>query len=181
MRFEIEEYGISPISLFEAKQYCKVETDDDDTSLAILVSAIVNFAENMTHREVRNNKWFAYLDSFGECLEIRKTVVQAITKIEYTLDGNVLELDASNYYLRKGVISSWIELTDSGAWPTVDNATDAIRISFTTSPDMRLPIIKVQMLKHLLHAYENRGDESTDPIYGFESADFYKSVSIPNI
>ena len=95
MRFEIKTYGSSPISVAQVKAYAKINTDADNDVIQTIIDAVVKYAERMTHRELRNNTWNGYADSFDETLELRRMNVEQINKIEYLVDDVVTLVDNS--------------------------------------------------------------------------------------
>lgn len=181
MRSEIKTFGASPISVAQVKAYAKIATSADDAVIADIIAAVVSYAESMTGRELRNNVWISYFDSFEECLKLDKLNVEQINSIKFLSDGAEVTVDNSIYYVNRDQLYSTVELYSGESWPSaVDDVYDAVQIEFTTSADMRLPELRLQMFKHIAHAYENRGDEPVDPSYGFDGVDYYRALTIPN-
>lgn len=181
MRFEIKTYGTSPITVAQVKSYAKISTDSDNDNIQILIDSVVSYAERMTHRELRNNTWTGYFDSFAEELKLNRLNVEQINSIKYLSNNAVQTVDNSIYYVNRDVLCSYVELYPDKDWPSdVDNVADAVTIEFTTSADMRLPELRHYMLRHITNAYENRGDELVGVYYSAESIDFYKKIALPN-
>lgn len=178
MREEISQNGASPVSLTEAKRFMKIDTSADDSTIALIIEAVTNFAERHTGRELRRNEWLGYPLTFDDMV-ISKNPVQQVTKIQYVLGGHAITLSSSTYELFKDVDCSTVVLSDGSSWPDFDPIVDPIQVSFTTSPHRVTAEIKLDMLRHITYWYENRGDDQK--FVEFEGIDFYRHSKFPNI
>jgi len=116
-----------PISLAEAKLHLRVDFDDDDSLIQVLISAARQAAETLTNRQLMAARWRMVLDSFpGPSL----TGVPA---------GQTFTLPGHAVLLPKSPVASVVEiryLDMAGVWQvmpaanyTVDNACEPARIA----------------------------------------------------
>ena len=49
--------GVEPISLAEAKTFLRVDHDDEDSMIEVMIAAIRDHAEGRTHRVLRQSTW----------------------------------------------------------------------------------------------------------------------------
>lgn len=185
LRYEIEKFGPSPITLDLAKGFMKVTSSADDNVINQIIAAVTIAAETHTGRQLRANKWFAYADDFQSKWELRKQVVEIITSVMYIKDGSTVIVANTVYELKKKTWYADLKLSDGQSWPTdVDPISDAVLISFNTVPDPRLPDIILHMQKHISFLYENRGDDEPFSSFigsqKFRDTEFYTDVSIPS-
>lgn len=104
-----------PVSLEEAKLHLRVDFDDDDALIQMLISSARQAAETITNRQLMTARWKLVMDSFpgpslmgvpagqpftlpGQAILIHKSPVQNVVAINY-LDMNSVQqtMPASNY------------------------------------------------------------------------------------
>ncbi len=180
LRYEINKFGASPVSLSDAKEYMKITVSSDDTVITKIIDGATVFAERHCGREIRINTWYAFADFFQTCFEIRKTPIADVDEMSYVVDGAAVVVNPSVYELNRQKLYPILKLSDGQDWPTDgDTVSDLIRISFTSKVDHRSDIIMTALLRHISDLYENRGDDSltSDPKRGIT---FYNAVKIPS-
>jgi hypothetical protein len=184
LRYEIETFGGLPISLSTAKSFLKIIVSTDDAIIQKIIEGVAIFAERHTNRELRNNSWFAYSNSFEHCFEIRRAPIASINSLEYVKDGVSNIVDSSTYELDNSGMYPILKLSNGKSWPTdVDEVSDAVRIKFSTRADRRVQEIELSMLRHISDLYENRGDDSLMQKIEVDkrAIRFYDSVRLPSL
>lgn len=182
VKYEVESTsGVSSaFDLAAAKNYLKINNNADDDVIQLLINAIVAHAERFTGYNLQEKVWSVYRSHFHPEMEIRLTDVLSIESIEYQNTNEITTLiDPSTYYLMS--IDHFSKIVAKSDWPTDIGywVGYPVHIKLTTGVNRRYDEILVQMLRHLAFAYENRADDGTDPSFGFNATDFYKSTSIP--
>lgn len=157
--YTLTSQGTIPVSLDEAKAHLKVTNTKDDVLLTSLLEAVAEFAEIYTGRELRANTWTLEIDDFVDRICIRKDPVVSITTVTRLVATVATVVSASVYYLKKGVQSQEILLSDGQTWPTdVDDREQAIVITFLTEAHAAIEQARQGILRHVAYLYENRGD-----------------------
>ena len=116
-----------PISLAEAKLHLRVDFDDDDSLIQVLISAARQAAETLTNRQFVTARWRMVLDSFPG-----PSLMGVPAGQTFTLPGHAV-------LLPKSPVASVVEiryLDMAGAWQvmpvanyTVDSACEPARIT----------------------------------------------------
>lgn len=163
MLYELITPGVNPISLKDAKAYLKQDSDVDDTVIRLLLTSVIQYAENYTGRDFRTNIWKLFLDEFEDRICLRKSPINTIGLIQYTLSGTLTTIVNTVYYLKKGPQWSEVLLLDEQEWPTDGDDVETtnehtIEITFTTGIVSFISEAKTAILHHLAFYYQNRGD-----------------------
>ena len=116
-----------PISLAEAKLHLRVDFDDDDSLIQVLISAARQAAETLTNRQLVTARWRMVLDSFPG-----PSLMGVPAGQTFTLPGHAI-------LLTKSPVTSVVEiryLDMAGIWQvmpaahyTVDSACEPARIT----------------------------------------------------
>jgi len=143
-----------PVTLANTKAWLKIPStlDADDGLITALIKASTGYFEKITGRDLITKTYKTYLDAFpvvdnlyyfqgvsslmpqykDNGIYLRKSVLQAITSIEYYVDGVLVTWGASNYYTTQSSDYSAIYLALNKNFPTdVDFRKQAIKITFT--------------------------------------------------
>lgn len=158
--YQLTTPGDLPVDVEDAKCHLKIEHDADDKFLQTLLNAATQAAESYTARELRANTWTLTIDEFEDRICIRRSPVNAITSIEYTVTTtHDTTVSTSTYYLKKGEIASEVLLQDGQTWPTdIAEVEAGILITFTTAAHRNADLVKHALLRAVSYANENRGD-----------------------
>lgn len=127
-----------PVTLVETKAYLRVDSDDFDTELDLMIAAETGFAEIFTGRKFVPQTWDFWLDAFPTETE-RQTISLPFTKI-ISVDGVFYqdsngaeqEMDAALYVADLNSRPGRIGLAQSATWPQTVGEIDAVRIRITT-------------------------------------------------
>jgi len=94
----IEVTGSEPISLADAKSYLRVDTDDDDDLIAMMISAARAEAEGKTRRVIRTSSWQWTAGELLMSSQVPVTPCSACTSVK--VDG--VEVDPALYEFASG-------------------------------------------------------------------------------
>jgi len=91
-----------PITAAQAKTHCVIDTDDDDTYIAILIKAARQQVEDDSDRAILNQTWKIYCDDFpassSEPLYMPRSPLVSVTSIKYTdTNGDQQTWDSDEY------------------------------------------------------------------------------------
>jgi uncharacterized phiE125 gp8 family phage protein len=146
-----------PITLQEAKDYLRVDFNNDDALISTLITAARQFIEKLTRRSIAVATWEMSLDEFpqGEII-IPLPPLKTINSISYIKDGtpqtfNDYEVDDYSQPARI-----------KGEWPETDNVLNAVKINFDAGYDTVPEPLKQAILLLISHWYENREPVTTN-------------------
>lgn len=171
------------IPLATAKSFCRVDIDDDDAILAILLDAACAYVETFTNRQFLSKTWDLFLDSWDGVLDKHSSFkafdsyfsipseknavripifpLQSIDEWEYqdendatqTFDQGTVTIDTATNTFARAT------LNPTESWPNLSEKANAIRIRFTAGflKTCDVPAeIPLAVLQLVAHWYENR-------------------------
>lgn len=127
--------SVEPVTLAEVKEHLRVDTTDEDTLIATLISAAVEHVSGrngFTGRALVQQTWDCYFDAFptGE-IELPLPPVQSVTSIIYQdADGNSQTLAASVYSVNTTSEPAKVFLKPDQSWPETAETWDAVKVRF---------------------------------------------------
>lgn len=143
--------------LEEVKTHLRIDIEDEDQYLKVLVAAAIDFCENFTGRAISNKRIEIILDAFPtDNIKILWYPIKSVNKVTYIDQKGVLkELDDSNYQSILDVEPPVI--IPKTSWPqgTV-NTPGAVRIEALAGYERVPKSIKEALLLLVGHFYENR-------------------------
>lgn len=141
---------VEPVSLAEAKLHCKVDGSDDDTRLAILITAARQLAEQITGRAFAPQTWELVLDEFPEAFVLPRAPIAAVTSLKYIDTAGVERtIDSTYYTLDLDSLPGYLVPAYGYAWPTPQASINAVRVRYTCGhavSDPALNALKMWML-----------------------------------
>lgn len=156
--------AVEPVSLADVKRHLRLEHDDDDTILALYISAARQWidGDGWLGRALITQTWELTLDEFPTS-EIRLPLlpVQEITSVKYDdADGIEQTVDADDYYLDNTSQPSWLLPLSDVPWPSPMSGTNTVRVRFVAGygdepADVPAPI-RAAILLMTGHLYANR-------------------------
>lgn len=134
-----------PLSVAEAKSWCRVPTADtsEDSAFEDLITGAREEVEHHIGRALITQTWDRILDGFidengAPIVEIElgfPGYYKATPQIQYVkyldIDGVDTTLDSSHYVVRDAVPPGWLLPVYGESWPDALVAADSVRIRFT--------------------------------------------------
>lgn len=109
---------MSVITLDEAKAYLRVDTADDNALITSLISTAEDCVEKETRRTLLTKTFELIYDDVGASIEIIKSPLQEVTKIEVVDDaGAKTEVSSSLYDVDISGIRGRVQLRSGCSWP----------------------------------------------------------------
>ena len=137
-----------PISLAEAKLHLRVDFDDDDSLIPVLISAARQAAETLTNRQFVTARWRMVLDSFpgpslmgvpagqiftlpGHAVLLPKSPVASVVEIRYLDMANAWQvMPAANYTVDSVCEPARITPVFGQIWPIALPQIGAVSVIF---------------------------------------------------
>ena len=137
-----------PISLTEAKLHLRVDFDDDDSLIQVLISAARQAAEILTNRQLITARWRMVLDSFpgpslmgvpagqtftlpGHAVLLPKSPVASVVEIRYLdMAGAWLVMPAATYTVDSACEPARITPVFGQIWPIALPQIGAVSVIF---------------------------------------------------
>lgn len=153
---------VEPLTIDEAKDYAKIEVNDDDKLIRSLIKSSRIYAENYTRRALLTQTVTMNVD-WGFPCEIMLPVgpSQSVTSVSYVdTNGDSQTLSGSTYTADTDFDPGRIYLAYNQTWPTVRCQRKTITVVYqagygdasTDVPEQILTAIKMMVV----HQYENR-------------------------
>jgi uncharacterized phiE125 gp8 family phage protein len=157
IRHEIFASDSPALNLDEVKEYLKIDTDFEDTTLGTLIDAAVLKFEYLSGKILMQRRIDIYTENFAGCvLRFPRKPVIAIEQIETTDGfGNREIFPAELYFLRDNELHFLV-------FPLAQQMHVQARVGIAPEPNGIPPDIKAALLQHIAFLHENREqDDST--------------------
>lgn len=164
-----------PVSTSTAKAHLRVTYSDEDSNIAIYISAATQQGQRITNRQFCTATFRAIAKEWP-CDEfvIHKNPVQSVAHVKYYDENNVLQtLDTSKYQVETSIEPATIRILE---YPAVYDRPDAIQIQFTAGYGAASTVPKniiAAILLQTAHLFEHR----EDVVIGTIVADLDKGAS----
>lgn len=156
--------AVEPVTLAEAKLFCRIDTDADDALVTALIIAARQTVEKQTGRALIEQSWAASLDRLPNALtfELAYRPIMSVTSIRaYNDDDTFDSIDVSTGIVLDGA-NGRISLKDSAAAIVGDRPTNVYQIVYkagygataASAPEWA----KLAIKQTVAHWYEHRGD-----------------------
>lgn len=137
-----------PVSLAEAKAHLRVDFEEDDALIALLLVAARQAAESLTHRQLVSARWRLVLDSFpgpslmgvpagqpftlpGHAILIPKSPVACVVEIRYLdMAGASQVMPSQNYTVDAACEPARITPVFGQIWPIALPQIGAVTVTF---------------------------------------------------
>lgn len=205
---QITEPSVEPVTLAEVKTYLRIDTNEDDNLITMLLKSARKLLEAELGMKFISQQWDFYTDEWGLCKKapwwdgVRDGAVSELYSkeaIELPF-GRIISLDAfntyadddvavdagvSNYSVDKFAKQGRIALKNGQTWPTtvlrpVAGIQIRCTLGFGTAASDVPADIKQAIMEIVSHSYENRGDQDkmTIPDHVFQLVGSWGSVQI---
>ncbi len=161
--------SVEPISLEEAKNHCRVETDADDELIRGLIRAAREYCEAFQGRSYSPQTWEYWLDEFPRdvgYIRIPRPPLKSVESIKYyDVDDVDYIFDPDEYFVDTKNEPGWLVLNYGSRWPSMElRPANGVCITFIAGYDydeytqqVVVPqVMKQAMLLLIGHWYENR-------------------------
>ena len=153
----------TPVSLAEIKAQSRIDFDDEDTLLALLIDAAtarLDGINGLLGRALVRQSWAMTLDGFKPAIELPLPPLVSVDAVTYRDATGAAQTFASTFYTVSGAGGGDpATLRPVGVWPATDGAPDAVTIAFMAgygdAADVPAPL-RQAILMHVAHLYENR-------------------------
>ncbi len=130
----VVEPQVEPVSLADAKQHLRVDTDDDNLYITALISSAREWAETYIDRTFVETQWTMRLDFFPVEIELPRPPMHTTltaTVVTYTLDtGSTATLSASDYRVDRHSTPGVIRNLYGGSWPSNRDDQNSITVTW---------------------------------------------------
>lgn len=154
---------VTPISVSECWQQCRVDTNDEDEFISGLIDAAVSHIEGPDGlgRALISQTWRQDFAEFDDCLRLPIGDLLAVTSVTYyDADNAIQTLSTDVYAAFTDASGPFIELKTGQSWPTIYDRRDAVRVTWTAGYGVTaasVPAALRHALKMLVgHWFENR-------------------------
>lgn len=153
-----------PVSLVEARDHCRVDTDVEDAYINTLITVARRTVEFIRNEALVTQTWNLLLDAWpeGDTLRIPKPPLQSVSSITYKdTDGDAATFATANYIVDTDKVPGEVVLAHGQSWPgTALYPTSPITVQFVagygdTANDVPEEV-RQAMLLMIGHWYENR-------------------------
>jgi uncharacterized phiE125 gp8 family phage protein len=155
--------AVEPITLADAKQFLRVEHNDDDDIITALIAGSRIHVETQTRRALITQTWRLTRDVWpaAGCLALLPVPVKTLDAVHvYKSDGTTLALDVAGFTLDKSDAPARLSFL-AGAPPAPERHAGGIEIDITCGygdAAANVPEPLRQAIRLLVaHWYENRG------------------------
>ena len=154
-----------PLTINEVKEHLRLDLNDktQDALLKILIITSTEYAEKYTKRDFITRTYETLRDSFANSLELRRSPLQSVTKVEYLQDGSFVIVSADIYFATASNTFAHLALKEGQSWPTDEDLQEqSVKITFKSGYGNTLSSVpdslREGLLQHIAAMYENRGD-----------------------
>lgn len=164
--------AVEPVSLVQAKAWCRVDTDDtsQDAVITMLIKAMREYAENITRRAFVERTLELTLERFGGEIELPRAPLISVDWIKYyDVNGDLQTLSAALYEVNTYEQPGEVRPIATASWPATGLVYNAVQIRYRAgyaengesgSPtDLAYNVpaaVKVWMQARLATLYEHR-------------------------
>jgi uncharacterized phiE125 gp8 family phage protein len=122
-----------PVTVDEAKEWCRIDSSDDSQNgtIAMIIAAMTNHAEHLTGRAFVERTLELSLDRFPHCIELPWAPLLGIVHIKYT-DTSEAEatVDSADYEVDTVSEPGRVRPISGEAWPSIGTRFNPVRIRY---------------------------------------------------
>lgn len=168
-----------PITLEEARLYCRVTDDVEDSQIEGFIAGAVRLAEEFTGRQLMTATWDLYSDRFpcgAEPFYLPRSPVQSVTSVTYLdEDGASQTWDSANYRVDIYSEPARICLAYNVAYPAARYVSNAIRVRYVAG--YASAALVPEQIKNVLLAIVEAKYARMDEVFG----DHLQSALMPYV
>lgn len=147
---------VFPVTLAEAKSFCRVTTSTEDTLITSLIPAATKYVEEALSLSIAEQTWKLTLDAFTSAIELPRGPVTSVDTVTYA-DVNGADQAASPDLYTVDLTSDrqWLVLNSSESWPSTLNAVNAVSVTYTAGMELeQAHPLRLAILFLVAHYYE---------------------------
>lgn len=153
--------SVEPVTRAEAKSHLRVDFEEDDTLIDVLIEAARQHAEDYTQRRFITQTWTQTFPEFEDVMLLSGSPLQSITTVTYLDKDNVSQtLSTDIYDVDTTRNPGAMRRTRDQSWPATYPSWNAVVVTYVAgygAAASAVPAaIKQAMLMHIGHMYENR-------------------------
>jgi len=155
--------AVEPVTLAQAKQFIRVEHDDDDDVITALIAGSRIHVETQTRRALITQSWRLVRDVWPElgCVPVLPVPLRTLDAARvYKADGSTLPVDLAAFIVDKAAAPARLSFT-RGALPPPGRPVAGIEIDVTCgyggAPETIPEALRQAIRLLVAHWYENRG------------------------
>lgn len=180
---EITQPSVEPVTVTEAKDRLRIDTDDEDTEIGKMIVAARRWAENYLGFALVQRQLRLYLDAFpvSDVIELPRSNLVTIDSVQYyDTDGIVQTWDADNYTADTVSFEGRLLRAYEVDWPSIRPQRQAVMITYTAGypddgspPDYAANIpqdIKDAIVLRVGDAYEARENKQKIELHDTEAS-----------
>jgi uncharacterized phiE125 gp8 family phage protein len=164
-----------PVSLADAKAFCRVDGNDDDATLELLVVAARQYVEGRIGQALKPRTVTDVFDDFAKPLTLSVWPVDAASVSVGYVDADGADQDFAEFEVKASIRPAKIILASGAAWPAVTKQGQAVSISYDAGYDPYIEVpypIRLAILMIVAARFDNRagflGIRSTEEPLGVE-------------
>lgn len=122
-----------PVTVAEAKEWCRVDSSDDSQNgtIAMIIAAMTNHAEHLTGRAFVERTLELSLDHFPRCFYLPQAPLLEVVSVKYTnTDETEATVTASDYEVDTVSEPGRVRPLSSTAWPSIGTRFNPVRIRY---------------------------------------------------
>lgn len=159
---------VEPVSLAEAKSHCRVDTTNDDSLLASLITTARELVEDYLDRSLVTQRLVMTLDQFPTEIELPRPPMSgsgtttAVT-VTYTVsaEGQTATLEATRYRVDRDSTPGVIRNLYGQSWPGNRDDQNSVTVTWWAGYGSSADVpqrVKSAILMTVLELYEKRSD-----------------------
>jgi uncharacterized phiE125 gp8 family phage protein len=122
---------VEPVSLTQAKLWCRIDGTTDDSLIAGLISAARDYCQQYEGRAYTEQTITAYTDNFKSIISLPMPPVISVTSVKYRDEDDVWQTLSTDYYtLRNDIEPAYIEFDLTGLSYTLAGEPNQIEIIY---------------------------------------------------
>lgn len=149
-----------PLSLGETKGFLRVDIDDDDAEITLIIQDARERAERVTARQLVTATWSLHLDAFPDVIHLPRSPAQSVSSITYVdTTGTTQTLAADQYDVDAVSEPGRITPSYGNSWPSTRSQINAIAVTYSAGYGIPSDVpagLRQRMLAAVAHCYEHR-------------------------
>lgn len=149
-----------PVTLEEVKSHCRIDGEDEDSTLLAYIAAATHQAELICDRQLMTATYELRLDAFPDVIRLPKPPCQSVTSIAYVDSaGTTQTLSASNYSVDTFHEPARIIPAYGAVWPTTRGMQNDVIVTYEAGYASASAVpknLKLGIIHLVAHWFENR-------------------------